>query len=139
VTPEERAEIERRAREAGLNISDFFRGCISKAPLPRRRNRAAHVDLKALAAAIAEVNRLNDGLNEIAHELNRQKFLPGGGIVAQALRGDGGALLGLQAIKQFLEESCAGMGKAMQEVRAACDENRKSEQALAGRRTWRAN
>jgi hypothetical protein len=67
--PEERAEIETRAREAGLSIGSYLRACALGSP-GLRAKRSPPVNAEALARAVAELNKVGSNLNQIAKVLN---------------------------------------------------------------------
>lgn len=69
LTQEERAEIERRAANAGLSLSSFCRAAALGDPGPRAARRPI-VDAAALAHTHAELRRVGNNLNQIAHALN---------------------------------------------------------------------
>lgn len=69
LTPEERAEIERRAADAGLSLSSFCRAAALGDAGPRARRRPI-VDAVELAKTHAELRRIGNNLNQIAHALN---------------------------------------------------------------------
>jgi len=69
LTPEERADIERRAAHAGLSLSSFCRAAALGDPGPRAARRPI-VDAAALARTQAELKRVGNNLNQIAHALN---------------------------------------------------------------------
>jgi len=67
--PAERAEIETRAREAGLSIGSYLRASALGSPGPRAK-RSPPVNAEALALAVAELNKVGSNLNQIARVLN---------------------------------------------------------------------
>jgi hypothetical protein len=67
--PEERAELETRAREAGLSTGSYLRACALGSPGPRAK-RSPPVNAEALALAVAELNKVGSNLNQIARVLN---------------------------------------------------------------------
>jgi hypothetical protein len=67
--PEERVELEMRAREAGLSIGSYLRACALGSPGPRAK-RSPPVNAEALARAVAELNKAGSNLNQIARILN---------------------------------------------------------------------
>ena len=69
LTPEERAELDRRARVAGLSLSSFCRAAALGDAGPRARRRPT-VEAAALAQTHAELRRVGNNLNQIAKALN---------------------------------------------------------------------
>ena len=69
LTPEERAEVERKAANAGLSLSSFGRACMLGDAGIRARRRPI-VDAVELAKTHAELRRIGNNLNQIAHALN---------------------------------------------------------------------
>jgi hypothetical protein len=67
--PDERAAIEKKARQTGLSLASFLRTCGLGTPGPRAK-RSAPVDAEALARATAALNKVGSNLNQIAHVLN---------------------------------------------------------------------
>jgi hypothetical protein len=67
--PDERAELELKAREAGLALASYLRACGLGTPGPRAR-RSPPVNAEALARATAALNKAGSNLNQIAHVLN---------------------------------------------------------------------
>lgn len=67
--PDERAELEEKAREAGLALAGYLRACGLGTPGPRAR-RSPPVNAEALARATAALNKAGSNLNQIAHVLN---------------------------------------------------------------------
>lgn len=68
-TPEERAELDRRAAEAGLSVAAFIRAAALGDAGIRARRRPI-VDAVELAKTHAELRRIGNNLNQIAHALN---------------------------------------------------------------------
>jgi hypothetical protein len=66
---EERAAVEERATTAGLSLAAYGRTCMLGAAGPRARKRAP-VDRELLARTNADLNRVGNNLNQIAHALN---------------------------------------------------------------------
>ena len=80
VTAAERAEIERRAEEAGLTLVEYCRHAIFKTKIPPRR---ASVD----QALLVELNRIGVNLNQIAHAVNSDRALsPAFPVVVEEIR-----------------------------------------------------
>ena len=65
----EHAELERRARDAGLSVNAYSRLRTLGDPGPRARRRAP-VDATALMSALMAFNRAHNNLNQIARALN---------------------------------------------------------------------
>ena len=68
--PAERAAIEERAATAGLSLAAYGRSCMLGSAGPRARKRAP-VDRELLARTNADLNRVGNNLNQIAHAVNR--------------------------------------------------------------------
>jgi hypothetical protein len=66
---DEHAELERRARDAGLSVNAYSRLRTLGSPGPRARRRAP-VDEAALLAALVAFNRGNNNLNQLARTGN---------------------------------------------------------------------
>jgi hypothetical protein len=69
LTPAERAELETRARVAGLSLSSFCRAAALGEAGPRARRRPT-VEAALLAQTHAELRRVGNNLNQIARALN---------------------------------------------------------------------
>jgi len=69
VTETEYAAIEERARAAGLSTAAYLRACALGDSGPRAK-RAPTVNGELLATALADLNRVGNNLNQIAHHLN---------------------------------------------------------------------
>jgi hypothetical protein len=67
--PSERAEVETRARAAGLSIGSYLRASALGSSGPRAR-RSPPVNAEALAHAVAQLNKAGNNLNQIARVLN---------------------------------------------------------------------
>jgi hypothetical protein len=67
--PEERVAVEERAATAGLSLAAYSRSCMLGDAGPRARKRAP-VDRELLARTNADLNRVGNNLNQIAHALN---------------------------------------------------------------------
>ena len=67
--PEERDELEMKARDAGLTLASYLRACALGTPGPRAR-RSPPVNAEALARATAALNKVGSNINQIAHVLN---------------------------------------------------------------------
>jgi hypothetical protein len=67
--PSERAEVETRARAAGLSIGGYLRASALGSSGPRAR-RSPPVNAEALAHAVAALNKAGSNLNQIARVLN---------------------------------------------------------------------
>ena len=65
----EHAALEARAREAGLSVGAFVRACALGDPGPRAKRRPT-VDGELVARANAEMNRVGNNINQIAHAMN---------------------------------------------------------------------
>jgi len=69
VTETEYAAIEERARRAGLSTAAYLRACALGDSGPRAK-RAPPVNRELMATALADLNRVGNNLNQIAHHLN---------------------------------------------------------------------
>ena len=69
VTPEEYVEINEKAAAAGLSVSGFLRACALGRVTPKTKRRAP-VDSQILERAIAEMRRIGNNINQIAHASN---------------------------------------------------------------------
>jgi Mobilization protein NikA len=70
---DEHAELERRARDAGLSVSAYNRQCTigeDTAPPRRRPRRIATAEAEALMTALVAFNRANNNLNQLARSAN---------------------------------------------------------------------
>jgi hypothetical protein len=67
--PDERADVDEKARDAGLSLAAFMRASSLGTPGPRAR-RSPPVNAEALGRATAALNRVGSNLNQIAHALN---------------------------------------------------------------------
>jgi hypothetical protein len=67
--PDERAEVEERARGAGLSLASFLRASGLGTPGPRAQ-RSPTVNAEALARATAALSKVGNNLNQIARVLN---------------------------------------------------------------------
>lgn len=67
--PGERAQLELRAREAGLSIGSYVRASALGSAGPRAR-RSPPVNAELMAHAVAQLNKAGSNLNQIAHVLN---------------------------------------------------------------------
>lgn len=65
----EYASLRTRAAEAGLRVGSYLRACALGDVGPRAR-RSPTVNAQQLAIAIAQLNRVGNNLNQIAHALN---------------------------------------------------------------------
>jgi hypothetical protein len=73
--PDEHAELERRAADAGLSPSAYLRACALGTAGPRAR-RSPTVERSLAAQAIAELNKAGSNLNQIARALNMDLVVP---------------------------------------------------------------
>lgn len=69
VTETEYAAIEERARRAGLSTAAYLRACALGDSGPRAK-RSPTVNGALLGTALADLNRVGNNLNQIAHHLN---------------------------------------------------------------------
>jgi len=79
--PEERTEIETRARETGLSVGSYFRASALGTAGPRAR-RSPPVNAEALAHAVAQLNKVGSNLNQIARILNTAQAVGGAEVLA---------------------------------------------------------
>jgi hypothetical protein len=82
----ELAQLDARAREAGLSIGGYVRACALGNAGPRARKRVT-IDRELLARAIAALNRIGGNWNQIEHALNA-----GGDVVASEIAAVGRAI-----------------------------------------------
>ena len=68
-TPDEYAAITARATAAGLSAGGYLRACALGRRTPRTKKRAP-VDQELLSRAIAELNRIGNNINQLAHHAN---------------------------------------------------------------------
>ncbi len=71
--PDEHAELEARAAEAGLSPSAYLRACALGDAGPRAR-RSPTVERSLAAQAIAELNKAGSNLNQIARAVNMEQW-----------------------------------------------------------------
>lgn len=121
---DEWALLKTRADERGLSRSAYMREQGLGAPGVRTRRKKVYAveaeTMKLMSSAIGAINRADNNANQIARELNRQKFLPDGGIVTRALRGqDNGAILAVEAMCDLLQPAIAEMLEAARVIRFA--------------------
>ena len=69
LTPEERAEVERKAANAGLSLSSFGRACMLGDAGIRARRKPT-IEAATLAQTHGELRRVGNNLNQIAKALN---------------------------------------------------------------------
>lgn len=69
VTPEEYVEINEKAVAAGLSAGGYLRACGLGRVTPRTKRRTP-VDSQILERAIAEMRRIGNNINQIAHAAN---------------------------------------------------------------------
>ena len=69
VTANERAELERRAEEAGISLTEFCRRAILNRRIAPRRSSIAD-------SMLVELNRVGVNLNQIARHMNAGRDLP---------------------------------------------------------------
>ena len=69
VTPEEYVEINEKAVAAGLSAGGYLRACSLGRVTPRTKRRPP-VDSQILERAIAEMRRIGNNINQIAHASN---------------------------------------------------------------------
>ena len=67
--PEEREQVQAKARAAGLSLAAYGRAVMLGDPGIRAR-RAPTVNAEAIARATAALNKVGSNLNQIAHTLN---------------------------------------------------------------------
>jgi hypothetical protein len=73
VTPEERAEVEKRAKAQRVRLSDYVREAVlspEKAPLPPPR------DVEAINALAFQLSKIGTNLNQLAKYTNERRALP---------------------------------------------------------------
>jgi len=69
VTPEEYVEINEKAAAAGLSAGGYLRACGLGRATPGTKRRTP-VDSQILERAIAEMRRIGNNINQIAHAAN---------------------------------------------------------------------
>lgn len=69
LTVAENTILEAKAAEAGLSVASYLRASALSEAGPRAR-RAPTIEKQALGAAIAELNRVGNNINQIARALN---------------------------------------------------------------------
>ena len=80
--PDEHAELEARAAEAGLSPGAYLRACALGDAGPRAR-RSPTVERSLAAQAIAELNKVGSNLNQIARAVNMKEW-PGTSSMTEA-------------------------------------------------------
>ena len=92
LTPDEYASVKARAVAAGLSASAWGYAVIFGSPAPRAQ-RTPHIHAEVIARATAQINKLGNNFNQIAHVLNAggaigmaQKYLDALGDIRQTLR-----------------------------------------------------
>ena len=83
-TPDEKTAITAKARAAGLSAGGFLRACALGHETPRTMHRAP-VDQELLGLAIAELRRVGNNINQLAHRANQGLWFDPGGL-QEALR-----------------------------------------------------
>jgi hypothetical protein len=74
--PAEHASVRQRAKEAGLRVGSFLRACALGETGPRAK-RSPTVNAGLLGRALADLNRVGNNLNQIAHALNAARSTDG--------------------------------------------------------------
>jgi hypothetical protein len=120
-TDEQFAAVSAKAEAAGVSRSAYALAVMLDVPPPRTRRRFAVSGeaLDVLARSVAAINRADNNANQIARELNQQKFLPDGGLFIRARNGDNGAILTIEAMLGLLQKTCEEMRAAAAAVRRA--------------------
>jgi hypothetical protein len=67
LTPDERADLDARAKAAGLSVGGYFRAAVLGAPPPNRRRAA---DAPELARLMGAIGRIGSNINQLAHVAN---------------------------------------------------------------------
>jgi hypothetical protein len=73
----ERAELVRRAADAGLSVGAYCRERALGAPGPRHRRSPPSPDIELLARNYAALNQIGNNLNQIARALNEVALIGG--------------------------------------------------------------
>lgn len=73
LTPTERANIDARAAQAGLPVSDFARRALTSVKIEARRAGDGAIP----AALVADLGRVGNNLNQVAHAANIGRELRG--------------------------------------------------------------
>lgn len=76
----ERAELDRRAAQAGLSVSGYFRVAALDAPIPGRRR----ADAAELARLLAAVGKIGSNVNQLAYVANTGGW-PDSRVIAEAM------------------------------------------------------
>jgi hypothetical protein len=118
--------ISEKAYAAGVSRSAFALAAMLNAPPPRQRPTfgLSREALAGISSATTALNRAHSNANQIARELNQQKFLPDGGLFIRARNGDSGAILTIEAMLLLLEKTCEEMRAAAREMRRAAGYDR---------------
>jgi hypothetical protein len=72
----EYASVRQRAAEAGMRVGSYLRACALGDAGPRAR-RSPTVNAELLGRALAELNRVGNNVNQIAHALNAARTVDG--------------------------------------------------------------
>ncbi len=105
---------------AGVSHSAYMLMAALDAPAPRKR-RLPVVNGELLAEGITALNRAGNITNQIARELNQQKFQPDGGLLARALRGEWRCPACTAEVKSPEARFCTKCGSALSGKLAAQD------------------
>jgi len=122
-TDEEFAKLDQLAHADRLSHSAYIRRCTLGEEGPRSRRPVPNVNSRALGKALGDLNRLGSNLNQIARELNQQKYLADGGFISRALRNqDYDAFRAIEAVCGIIETTRADLTITLDAVRHAIDD-----------------
>lgn len=82
LSPDERADLARRAERAGLSVGGYFRMAVLDAPLPRVARRIGP-DRAELARVLAAVGKIGSNVNQLAYVANTGGW-PDSRLIAEA-------------------------------------------------------
>ena len=80
LTPEERADLARRAEKAGLSLGGYFRAAVLDAPVPQRH----WADAAELARLFAAIGKIGSNVNQLAYVANTGGW-PDSRVIAEAV------------------------------------------------------
>ena len=82
LTPGEREELKRRAKAQGVLLADYIR---KRCGLDAPATPAAHIHPRDVAALMAELGRIGNNLNQLAHHANAERRLPEESLLREVL------------------------------------------------------
>jgi hypothetical protein len=104
------AELERRARQAGLSVGAYCRERTLGSAGPRAKREQPTADTKLLARNMAELNRVGVNLNQMARALNEIALNEGTGRLAQVAHIVRPIQEALAALRGTLTVNCRALG-----------------------------